>query len=312
MESDMTKSFLTHLRGVLRVSHAVSHYSFIQLSLTELQRYAMRRTTSLAAVILILFCEPFAPPRWTSRSKPYVQTSLISLDVAAPAVLQGKLRDIDFPGRYPGSKPEVADFKRFLDVQGGNLPKAEAMARHHVEWREATFPIIPDRTVQMLLASGRCGQVVAWNGKNEPIVMFDWKWGHLLDGGVSTDQFISCFLTRIESVLSEMEERKSHKWCWLSIGGPPPLELGTKLSHILDDHYPDLLRLAVIAPIPATIKRIADSMLYFLPKRMQEKFKLASTGQEVAEVLGCDMADLPLRVQEIENEKGKALLKLAY
>jgi len=238
---------------------------------------------------------------------------LISPDVvAAPAVLQGKLRDIDFPGRYPGSKPELADFKRFLDAQGGNLPKAEALARHHVEWREATFPIMPDRTVQMLLASERCGKVVTWNTENEPIVMFDWKWGHLLDGGVSADQFITCFLTRIESVLSEMEERGSRKWNWLSIGGPPPLELGTKLSQILDDHYPDLLRLAVVAPVPVAIKRIADGMLYFLPKRMKEKFKLASSGQEVAEVLGCSVGDLPFRLQEIENEKGKALLRLAY
>lgn len=239
-------------------------------------------------------------------------SSLISPDVVAPAALQDRLHDIEFPGRYPGSKPDFADFKRFLDAQGGNLPKAEAMARSHVEWREGTFPIVPDRTVRMLLASERCGRVVAWNDRNEPIVMFDWKWGQLLDGGVSTDQFISCFLSRIESVLSEMEKRKSLKWCWLSVGGPPPLELGTRLSQLLDAHYPDLLHLAVIAPIPVNIKRIVDGMLYFMPKRMKEKFKLASTGLEVAEFLGCNLGELPWRVQEIETENGKALLKLAY
>eukprot|EP00931_Biecheleriopsis_adriatica_P076154 TRINITY_DN49896_c0_g1_i1.p1 TRINITY_DN49896_c0_g1~~TRINITY_DN49896_c0_g1_i1.p1 ORF type:complete len:297 (+),score=40.80 TRINITY_DN49896_c0_g1_i1:52-942(+) len=280
------------------------------------QRQAMRRRRLRTAIVLILLFDPIVVLKYqtglTSRSRPYVSSSLLSPDTASPAVLQGKLQDVEFPGRYPGSKADSADFKRFLDAQGGDLPKAEAMARRHIEWREDTFPIIKDDKVQHLLDTGRCGQLIAWNTRNEPVIMFDWKWGQVLEGGVSTDQFIQCFLATIESVLAEMEERSSQKWCWLSVGGPPPLELGKKLSQILDAHYPDLLRLAVIAPIPFNIKRIAEGMLYFMPKRMKDKFKLASTGREVAEVLGCYLEDLPHRIQEIETDRGKALLRLSY
>jgi len=130
---------------------------------------------------------------------------------------------------------------------------------------------------------------------------FDWK---CLKDGVSTEQFMDWFLLFTEGVFSEMKARGSVNWCWLSLGGsPPPLELAQKLSAILDSKYPDLLRVAVIAPIPSMFKHMANGMLHFLPRTLKEKFKFASTGREVSDLLDCKLADLPQRIQQIEKEK---------
>ena len=166
---------------------------------------------------------------------------------------------------------------------------------------QATSPISQGDTVKMPLASSGCGQIVAWNERSEPIVMFDWKCEELQRGG--TEQYMTWFLSFMEDVRSEMQARGSLKWCWISLGGMPPLDLAQKLSAILDDKYPNLLRVAVIAPIPPRIRHFAEGMMHFLPKSLKEKFRLASTGPQVADMLACNLADLPQRVQELEKEK---------
>mmetsp|Transcript_31723 Transcript_31723/g.98946 ORF Transcript_31723/g.98946 Transcript_31723/m.98946 type:complete len:382 (-) Transcript_31723:17-1162(-) len=219
---------------------------------------------------------------------------------AAVAQLQERLKDVEVPGRYPGSVADAADLRRFLAARDFDLAKAEAMVRAHVVWRNQTFPVARDATIDMLLATKRVGEILAWNSENEPVVLFDCSWGNMLSGGVSASQFFDAYLVFVEEILTEMQSRKSLRWNWLSIGGPPPTDLARQLSAIFEANYPELLHVAVIAPIPHRIKRIINTFLWFLPEKTKSKFAIASGSQEMCGFLQCKVEDLPEHLRDIE------------
>lgn len=219
---------------------------------------------------------------------------------AALAELKAKLEGEEVPGRYPGTSADDSDLRRFLVARDFDVVKADTMVRAHIAWRKETFPIERDAAAAMLIESKRVGEILGWNSLNEPVVLFDCAWGGLLSG-VTSEKFISAYILFVEEVLVEMQKRGSNRWVWLAIGGAPPMDVARQLSSIFELNYPELLHVAVIAPIAPRVKAVINGMLWFLPERTKAKFALASSSQEACSLMDHKVEDLPEYLRDVED-----------
>jgi len=220
------------------------------------------------------------------------------------AQFRARVADISVPGLYPGSTASDADYIRFLVARDFNIDKAESMLRAHAEWR-AKLPTEQDAHTQMLLQDKRCGELIGFTPGNELVFLSDSRWGKMMHG-TTTEQYTKALIFFMDNMLSEMEKRGSRKWCVVSIGGPPPLDQGLSMTRLLEANFPGVMNKIIIAPIPAKVKSLVQSVLRILPERTRNKCALASTGAEVCETLRLRLEDFPEYFQDLEGyERGR-------
>ncbi|EOD22831.1 hypothetical protein EMIHUDRAFT_195220 [Emiliania huxleyi CCMP1516] len=80
-------------------------------------------------------------------------------------------------------------------------------------------------------------------------------------------------------------------------GGPPPVAYVRALQSVMEPHFPERLRMSVVYPIPWMMKMVVNGFIAFLPRVTRDKFRLCATCDELLELTGLSLSEVPVDLQ---------------
>eukprot|EP00966_Prymnesium_polylepis_P084836 1964105-Prymnesium_polylepis.1 len=61
----------------------------------------------------------------------------------------------------------------------------------------------------------------------------------------------------------------------------------------MEANFPERLKMSIVYPVPWLVKASANAFISFLPSRTRSKFHLCSKPEEICELAGIDIGQLP-------------------
>jgi len=114
--------------------------------------------------------------------------------------------------------------------------------------------------------------------------------------GATPDDVLKVYADFLQEVLDRAERERGPKGleiiCVCS-GGPPPGRFAKRLSPLIEENFPEVLYKATFYPIPWHVRIIVNSALWFVPSKTRQKIHVLSTEDQIADLLGLAVEQLP-------------------
>jgi len=170
------------------------------------------------------------------------------------------------------------NFGRFIVARNNDFDAACEMFVQHLEWRKNTFPIERTEKLQAALDSGRFN-IVGTDSHERPVIAVNFMWGKFAQDDLNEDDLLKAYVIFLEEkVLLPVEEATGdEELIYIFAGGPPSTGLLRNLEACASLNFPERLRMALVAYVPFSVAAVVNGLLWFLPSRTRDKFRLIDT-----------------------------------
>ena len=187
---------------------------------------------------------------------------------------------------------------RFLKARDWDAESAAAALEAHADWLKTPLgQTARTEEVDAILATDRFR--VLRRGA-EPVILVDFMWGEFL-GGIDIPTMVRAyvFLARelFEGADTERRPDDPAQAIVICTGGPPPVAYVRALQSVMEPHFPERLRMSVVYPIPWMMKMVVNGFIAFLPRATRDKFRLCATCDELLELTGLSLSEVPVDLQ---------------
>ncbi|KAJ8598594.1 hypothetical protein CTAYLR_001684 [Chrysophaeum taylorii] len=164
---------------------------------------------------------------------------------------------------------------RFLRAEKGDVRKAETRLRRHLEWRAKTLPI-PFETVREELEKLKVVVLPERDGEGRVVVVIRARLlgAHTYGDIGECERAIICFAEGLERTL-DSDEKITVIFSRLPPNHKPDLRWVKMVGGLLQEHYPERLHLAVVAPVPAVMLGLWHVVKMLFDPVTRSKIKIA-------------------------------------
>eukprot|EP00927_Polykrikos_kofoidii_P073868 TRINITY_DN69887_c0_g1_i1.p1 TRINITY_DN69887_c0_g1~~TRINITY_DN69887_c0_g1_i1.p1 ORF type:complete len:350 (+),score=61.76 TRINITY_DN69887_c0_g1_i1:89-1138(+) len=163
---------------------------------------------------------------------------------------------------------------------------ADAVLRT-LEWRRKVFPSVvssePGGRAAQLLAEGLHIHYLGPNRDGDLVMGMHCRWGRLLCEETPLRDVVGMLLLAAEEIITTADQSGHPQIVVIAFGGPVPYPLARVASLVFEAHYPERLKRAVVYPVPPAYVYVADTCLFFVPRRTRDKVSLISYEDDVVE-----------------------------